>query len=209
MEKAKHLFIKIDQFIFAKLDQLKSDTNFQKLNDVLLNLNEEQQKIFIQVIVFASILIPYIIISIFWWSNSQIKSRLDFKNQIIDQISVLNGNKDSLQSISDKYLAAYTFNSREEVENKIVNIASRYNINTNKIMVVDFNTISTTSTVSKIETKLKFSDFGTMDFSNFIREIVDVEKFKILKLDLNKNNENNLLQGTIEVRHIGRAIQIQ
>lgn len=208
MGKARHFFLKIDQFIFNKLDQLKNDTSFQKLNDILLNLNDEQQKIFIQLIVFAMILIPYLFITFFWWSNSTIRQRLDYKNQILDQISLLNGNKDTLANISVKYLSTNGITSREEIENKIVNIASRYNINANKVQLLDFFPVNSTSTMSKIEAKIKFSDFGTMDFSNFMREIVDVEKFKILKVDLTKNSDNALLQGTIEIRHIGRSPQM-
>lgn len=208
MGKARYFFMKIDQFVFTKLDQLKNDSNFQKLNDVLLNMNDEQQKTFMQVLVFTAIIVPYFMICLFWWSNSNIKNRVEIKNQIVEQISLLNGNKDTLNNISVKYLSTKGLQSKEEIENKIVNIASRYNINSNKIKLIDFFPISSTSTVAKTEAKIKFSDFGTMDFSNFMREIVDIEKFKILRVDLTKNIDNGLLQGTIEVRHVGRTAQM-
>lgn len=204
MGKARYFFLKIDQFIFNKLDQLKNDSSFQKMNDVLLNLNDDQQKVLIQVLVFLSILAPYFIIASFWWSNNTIRSRLDQKNQILEQISLLNGNRDTLMNVSSRLLTTPAIASREEIENKIINIASRYNINSNKVHVVDFNTLNSTSSMAKIESTIQFNDFGTLDFSNFMREIVDVEKFKILKVDLTKNPDNGLLQGKIEIRHQGR-----
>lgn len=208
MGKARHFFLKIDQFIFNKLDQLKSDSSFQKVNDLLLNLNDEQQKIFIQVLVFSLIIVPYFVLAGFWWSNSAIRNRLELKSQIIDQISLFNGNKDALSNLSNRYLSTNGISNKEEFENKIVNIASKYNINPNKVQMIEFVPISTTSTVSKSEAKLRFSDFGTIDFSNFMREIVETERFKILKVDLTKNLDNSLLQGTIEIRHIGRTVQV-
>lgn len=205
MGNARNFFLKIDQFIFNKIDQLKNDSGLLKLNDLLLNLSDEQQRIFIQVLVFSFILIPYLFLTIFWWSNSSIKSRLDFKNQIIDQISLLNGNRDTLSNVTNSYLSTNGINSRDEIEGKLVNIASRYNINSNKVRLLDFSPVSTSSTVTKIEAKVKFSDFGTQDFSNFMRELVEVEKFKIYKIDLNKNIDNSLLEGTLEIRHMGRT----
>ena len=44
MEKSSNLFIKIDEFIFQKLDALKSEGFFQKFNDALANLDENQQR---------------------------------------------------------------------------------------------------------------------------------------------------------------------
>jgi hypothetical protein len=205
MGSARNFFIKIDQFIFSKIDQVKNDSSLLKVNDLLLNLSDDQQKIFIQVLVFGFILIPYLFLSIFWWSNSNIKSKLEVKNQILEQVGLLSGNRDTLSNISMKYLSTNGISSREEIENKIINIASRYNINSNKVRLLDFSPMSTSSTVTKIEAKIKFTDFGTLDFSNFMREIVEVEKFKIYKVVLNKNVDNSLLEGTIEIRHIGKT----
>lgn len=205
MGKAKHFFIKIDQWIFSKLDQVKNDSSLGKVNDLLLNLTDDQQKIFIQSMVFLFIFAPYFVVIFMWWSNSTIKSKLESKNQIIEQIALLNGNRDALTNASMKFLSSNGINSRDEIENKIVNIASRYNINSSKVHLIDFSPLSSTSTITKTEAKIKFNDFGTQDFANFMREIVDVEKFKIYKVDLNKNTNSSLLEGTIEVRHIGRT----
>jgi hypothetical protein len=205
MGSARNFFLKIDQFIFNKIDQLKNDSGLLKLNDLLLNLTDDQQRIFIQVLVFSFILIPYFFLGIFWWSNHNIKTRLDFKTQIIDQIALLNGNRDTLSNVTNNFLSSNGINSRDEIEGKIINIASRYNINSNKVRLLDFNPISTSTTITKTEAKIKFTDFGTQDFSNFMRELVEIEKFKIYKVDLNKNIDNSLLEGTLEIRHMGRT----
>lgn len=205
MGSARNFFLKLDQFIFNKIDQLKNDSGLLKLNDLLLNLTDDQQRIFIQILVFSFILVPYFFLGIFWWSNHTIKTRLDFKNQIIDQIALLNGNRDTLSNVTNNYLSTNGINSRDEIEGKIINIASRYNINSNKIRLLDFSPISTSNTITKTEAKIKFTDFGTQDFSNFMRELVEIEKFKIYKVDLNKNIDNSLLEGTLEIRHMGRT----
>ncbi len=202
---SKNIFIKIDQFIFKKLDVLKNESSILKINDLLLNLSDDQQRIFVQTAVFTIILAPFLFISIFAWSNYKQKSKINIKNQIVEQVGFLNGNKEALSNVTIRHLSANGISTRDEVENKIVNAASKYSIGANKITLIDFIPVTTTSTLTKTEAKIKFTDFGTQDFSNFTRELLEVERFKILKIDLIKNSENNLLAGTIELRHMGKT----
>ena len=67
MEKAPSIFIKIDEFIFKKLDLLKSEGVFQKFNDGLSMLDEAQQKLVAQLITFGLILLPFVFVAILWW----------------------------------------------------------------------------------------------------------------------------------------------
>ena len=77
-------------------------------------------------------------------------------------------------------------------------------IEQNKVHVLSFSQLTTTSSISKIEARLSFQGFGTQDFSNFMRALVESEKFKVLKINLTKNNESNLLQGEVSLMHMGR-----
>ena len=45
MDKSSNIFIKIDDFIFKKIDSLKSDGVFQKFSDAMMLLDEAGQKI--------------------------------------------------------------------------------------------------------------------------------------------------------------------
>lgn len=204
MEKSKNIFIKIDEFIFQKIDLLRTDGSFQKINELLSNLTEEQQKVFAQVLTFSALLIPYIVVVTLWWGNHSIKNQLEIKTQILDQISVLNGNRDALANVSSNYLAPSAIAGQEDLDNKIRNIISSANIDQSKVSVTRFNQVSTTSAIAKIEAVLSFKSFGTQDFSNFMRSLVEVEKFKILRINLVKDKKSNLLQGEVSLIHLGK-----
>lgn len=204
MEKSKNIFIKIDEFIFQKIDLLRTDGSFQKINELLSNLTEEQQKVFAQVLTFSALFIPYVVVATLWWGNHSIKNRLEIKNQILDQISVLNGNRDALANVSSNYLAPSAIAGQEDLDNKIRNIISSANIDQSKVSVTRFNQVSTTSAIAKIEAVLSFKSFGTQDFSNFMRSLVEVEKFKILRINLVKDKKSNLLQGEVSLIHLGK-----
>ncbi|MEA9357922.1 hypothetical protein SHI21_16950 [Bacteriovorax sp. PP10] len=204
MEKASNIFIKIDDFIFKKLDLLKNDGVFQKFNDGLSNLEESQQKLVAQLTTFAFILLPFIFVLVLWWGNSQTKKTLDIKKQIIEQIALYEGNQSALTNISTNYLSPTAISSQEDLDNRIRNILSQNAIDQEKVTVSNFHSTSTSSTVAKVEADLNFRNFGTNDFSSFMRTLVERERLKIIKVDLTKNQENNLLQGTISLMHMGQ-----
>ena len=119
MKKSNNIFSKIDDFIFQKLDFLKTEGSFQKVNEILSGLDESQQKIFEQIFTFSFILIPYVIIIFLWWGNHKIRTNMEVKSQILDQISTLSGNKDARSFLSSTYLAPVAILSADELDNKI------------------------------------------------------------------------------------------
>lgn len=204
MEKSSSIFIKIDDFIFKKLDLLKNDGVFQKFNDAISNLDEAGQKLVAQLTTFAFILIPFIFVLVLWWGNSQTKKGLEVKKQIIEQIALFDGNQNALNNISSNYLSPSAIMGQEDLDNRIRNILSQNAIDQDKVTVSNFQQTSTSSTVAKVEADLSFKNFGTNDFSVFMRTLVERERLKITKVDLIKNKEDNLLQGTISLMHMGQ-----
>lgn len=204
MEKSSNLFIKIDDFIFKKLDLLKNDGVLQKFNDGLSNLDESHQKLVAQLTTFIFILLPFIFVLVLWWGNSQTKKTLDIKKQIIEQIALYEGNQSALNNISTNYLSPTAISSQEDLDNRIRNILSQNAIDQEKVTLSNFHSTSTSSTVAKVEADLNFKNFGTNDFSSFMRTLVERERLKVIKVDLSKNQENNLLQGTISLMHMGQ-----
>ena len=205
MEKAKSFFIKMDEFIFQKLDLLKAEGIFQKTQDLIANLDENQQKVAAQVAAFAFLFVPYLVVLGLWWGNSVTKKNLEVKKQIIEQIALYDGNKNTLSSVSQNYLSPYPISGQDDLDNKIRNIAAGSSIDQQKVSVTNFNQMGQSSSISKIEADIAFNGFGTADFSSFMRGLVENEKLKIVRVTLTKNTETQLLDGTLSVIHMGQA----
>jgi len=82
MDKTKNFFIKIDEFIFHKIDLLKNDSSFQKINEYLSGIEEDQQKIMAQALTFSLILLPFLFVALLWWGNH--KTKKEYRNQKSD-----------------------------------------------------------------------------------------------------------------------------
>ncbi len=203
MDKSSNIFSKIDDFIFKKIDTLKSDGAFQKFSDAMMLLDEAGQKIVAQLTAFIFILIPFIFVLVLWWGNSQTKKELDIKKQIIEQIALFDGNQNALNNISSNYLSPNPIAGQEDLDSRVKNILSQNSIDQDKVSISNFHQNSTSSTIAKVEADLSFKSFGTSDFSAFMRTLVERERLKITKVDLIKNKENNLLEGSISLMHMG------
>lgn len=204
MKNYKNVFIKIDEFIFHKLDFFKSDSSFQKITELLMSVEEDQQKLFAQLLTFSLLIIPYLFVMTLWWGNHKSRVNIEVKSQILEQISVLNSNRETKVLVSSSYLAPSAIVGQEDLDNKIRNLMSTNNIEQKKVHVLNFTQISSTSSIAKVEATLSFQDFGTQDFSNFMRTLVEQEKFKILRFSLVKMQKTNLLNGEISLMHLGK-----
>lgn len=205
MEKSKSIFIRMDEFIFQKLDLLKAEGLFQKGQDLIANLDENQQKLVAQITAFGFLLLPFFVVLGLWWGNSSAKKGIETKKQIIEQIALYDGNRTTLSNVSGSYLAPNSIQGQDDLDNRIRNIASSGQIDQGKVSVTNFSQTSSSATISKVEADIAFNGFGTSDFSSFMRGMVETEKFKILKVNLNKNTETNLLEGAITVLHMGQT----
>ncbi len=203
MEKSKSLFIKIDEFIFQKLDLLKAEGLFQKAQDLMTNLDESQQKLAAQLTTFLMLLLPFFIVLGFWITNSQSKKAIEVKKQIIEQIALFDGNKTTLSNVSGNYLSQNSIQGQDDLDNRIRNIASSSQIDQQKVSITNFSQTSSSASVSKIEAVIAFNGFGTSDFSNLMRGMVESERFKVEKINLTKNTKTNLLEGSVSVIHLG------
>ncbi len=206
MEKTKSVFIKIDEFIFQKLDLLKAEGLFQKAQDLMSNLDEAQQKLAAQLTTFFLLLFPFFVVLGFWLTNHQAKKAIEVKKQIIEQIALFDGNKTTLSNVSGNYLSQNVIQGQDDLDNRIRNIASSSQIDQGKVSVTNFSQTSSSASVSKIEADITFTGFGTSDFSNFMRGMVESEKFKVQKINLTKNSETNLLEGIVSVLHLGQNL---
>ena len=171
----------------------------------MVGLEENQQKILAQALAFTLLIIPYLFAITLWWGNHKTKMNLELKTQIIEQIASLSGNKDTLNAVSSTFVAPNPIMGQEDLDNKIRNLMSASAIDQSKIRIISFNQLSTSNSIAKIEAVLNFQNFGTLDFSNLMRSLVEQEKFKIIRINLTKDKTTNLLQGEVSLMHLGKS----
>ncbi len=203
-EEKKSLFKKIDSAIFKQIDGLRTDPSFSKVSDFLNNFSEQESRVIQQILSFLFLLIPYLFVLILFISNYQTKKEISLKKQVIEEFDILNSNRENLLATGPQFLANSAIQSQSDIENRVRNILSSNSIDQSKISIKNFDVALSTSTFTKTFSTISFNKFGTNDFNSFLKNIIDLEKFKISKIKMSRDMELELLQGEVELLHLGR-----
>ncbi len=206
MAQKESVFKKIDYFIFKKIDEFNADSGAVKLHDLFTSLPEQESKIIQQILAFGFILIPFLVVLFLFWGNYQIKGELAVKNEVINEFQILNSNRDNLQAFGPQFLSDATLRSQSDLENKIRDLLTTNNIDQTKVTFSNFEILQNTDTYLKSTANINFTKFGNQDFSSLMKSLVDIEKFKISSIKMNRESDTELLGGVIEVIHLGRNI---
>ncbi|MCK6594154.1 MAG: hypothetical protein L6Q33_03055 [Bacteriovoracaceae bacterium] len=198
------VFKKIDSFLFKQIDHFRNDPNLSRLSDSLSNLSEQESKIIQQVFTFGVLLFPFMIAGMLYYGNFQTKKAILLKKTAIEEFDLLSSNRENLLATGPQLLSASSLSDQSDLENRVRNILSSNNIDQSKVNVTNFDIALTSSTFTKSQSVIQFNRFGTMDFSNFLKNLVELEKFKINRIKMTKDMETSLLLGEIGLIHLGR-----
>lgn len=203
MSKIKFFQI-IDQAIFNQIDQMKNDPNIAKITDSLNAMDDKSQRLASGAISATVILLPVILVSVYFYLNQSLRSSIQIKEDIIAQVAEIDKHNRQLTQISQSSIGAQAFEDRAQLEQRLRILLSQNQIDASKVNVIDFNQINSTEMTISSESKIEISRFANQDLSKFLRGLLEREKFKIQDINLNKDTESNLLNGSLTLLHIGK-----
>ena len=205
MLKLSEIYGRIDQFLFQKIDQLKSEQIFQQFIDKISTLGHSQQKILNQTITISCFLLPFLIVSMVFLKNCNIKSEINTKKEIIQLINKYSQKNSQFSAMSRQVLSPHKIDSKSSLNRRITNLLSRKKISTSKVTVNKFNKSDEDNELSKTEANMTFTKFSILELTSFLEELLQTERMRISSMNIKKNNKQNFLSGDINVIHYGKA----
>lgn len=157
MLKLSEIYGRIDQFLFQKIDQLKSEQIFQQFIDKISTLGHSQQKILNQTITISCFLLPFLIVSMVFLKNCSIKSEINTKKEIIQLINKYSQKDSQFSAMSRQVLSPHKIDSKSSLNRRITNLLSRKKISTSKVTVNKFNKSDEDNELSKTEANMTFT----------------------------------------------------
>src|SRR5690606_34287779 len=86
----KALFQQIDESLFRLIDQLKTQVGYQKFQDAISKLGEQQQKYINLGISYFLVSLPAIALLVVWVLNANLRSDIAKKEEILSEIQRFN-----------------------------------------------------------------------------------------------------------------------
>jgi hypothetical protein len=90
----------MDEFLFTRIDKFKSSIIYQQYAEQISTFNERSQKRINQILTFLALAIPLFILAYFFYSNFQLRKKIQLNKDIIAAVNDISTKKGELQSIS-------------------------------------------------------------------------------------------------------------
>ncbi|OFZ70777.1 MAG: hypothetical protein A2504_07710 [Bdellovibrionales bacterium RIFOXYD12_FULL_39_22] len=197
----------LDIYLFQQLDLLKANSFYLQIIDRVSALNSSAQKITYQVASFSIIFLPLFITTLLLMANCSLRSDLDEKYLIKENIDLYLKNKNILNAM-DNMMATQEIKSAEELTTKIESVLNGLKVSARNASVANFNTDESWGSITQVSADLNFSDFSMEDFAAFITALIS-EKINIHNLNINRNPANQTIKGDIHLVIFNRIQQYQ
>lgn len=202
-------FKRIDRAVFERIDKFKLSPGYNNLQDFYNGLEEEQQKVFKAAIVFLIFFLPTVFLGLVVWQNNNLKADLDTRIALISKANEIIGQRQGLRDVSPNILSDNPIDGDSMMTSRLSNLLSGIGMDLSKLQVENYNGELTSGTIQRAEADFKFTNLSTDELMNIFTSMIQREKFRIQSVDIKRNNETNLLQGSFRAIHYGNAIALE
>lgn len=199
------IFKKIDRDIFDRIDKFKLSPGYNNIQDFYNGLEEEQQKVFKALVIVLIFILPLLPIGFLFWQNTSLKTDLDTRIALISKANEIIGQKQSLRDVSPNILSDSPIDGESMMTSRISNMLSSVAVDLSKIQVNNYTGEMTSGTIMLSEADFQFSNLSTDELMNIFTNMIQREKFRIQSVDIKRNADTNLLQGTFHAIHFSNA----
>lgn len=189
----------VDRFIVENIDKLLATPEYQKLLDTYNSWEEKFQSAFKGFLIFMIVLIPMIIVLIFWLLNSSAKSRLATTENIIETGNSIISTSTQVRSISNRFFGK-PISSKQNFERQLASSLPSQGVDASKILIGDFS-LDEVDGVNELRAELKFTGLSSQNLFGLFNTLTVRQKMKIDEINVKKNLKSNLLEGTLAVIH--------
>jgi hypothetical protein len=193
----------IDKFIIGKLSNLVDTAKYQSFIDLFNTWEDKVQNLFKAGLIFLTLFIPFLITMIFSMLHSSVKNDLSIKEDIIFTASSIISRANDLEKNTKKYFGRKPIMSKSAFERELKNALPQKGIDTSKISIGQF-TAEEINGVNESSAVLKFKELSNFNLYGFFNVLSLRSRMKIDEINIKKNPNTNLLEGTVKVLHYSK-----
>lgn len=190
------IFKKLDHEVFAGIDKLKNHSNYQPFLDFYTNLEDEQQKLFKIASLLALFLVPLLLLSVLYFKNMGLKSDYKQRADIYLKAGEILSKSQGVRQVSSNILSQNPIDSSEMIISKISSSLSPLGVDLNKIQIANFESNEVSSSIISSQAEFSFKNMSVNELMDTFIGLIRTEKFRIETIQINRNENSNLLQGS-------------
>lgn len=203
-EAGKGLFFKIDKAIFDLVDKYQGGPTYQKFSDNLRNLHEETRKILNYIFTLSAIAVPIFIVLILGLMNIFKSHEIQVLEEDFQTVQLILKKEDQVRQLHKLVVAQTIVTEKGQLESRIKTQLTGLGIDEKKIKISNFEVVNSRVSFNKSTGILKFSELSFQEFSNLVDKLVNVEKIIFNKIELIRDDQKSLLQGSLDFTYFSK-----
>lgn len=204
MAKLGSIFKTMDEAIFKGVDEIKGRPEFQKVFDEVNALPEEQQKIINHSLSILAILIPILLTAFVFWQNISLKSDIETRQQILREVAENSKKKNQLELTGRNIIGPGEITGLPDLQRLVRSALSSRGVTADNVTITDFNQTNAGEGLTQTAATLNFTSLSTQELSALFQDLIQRQKVKISAIQIEKREQNNLLEGSFQIYHFSK-----
>jgi hypothetical protein len=199
------LLKKLDEFIFSKLDTLKTSEQYNKVEAAYSELDDDYQMIARYGIIAVLFLVPLIILMILTFSNSSLREEIAQKEELIKTGNEIIARDGLIRRAERLHLGQGPISTQATFETRLSQLAGSAGSETENLSVIKFEKIDQAGNIVQALIDVQFKQQTNKQVFSLVSTMKSMLKGKIDSLTIKKNKENELLDGIIRLAYYWKS----
>lgn len=204
MTKLSHIFRTMDEAVFKGVEEVKARPELQKLFDEMNSLPEEQQKIINHALSLLVILVPILLTFFIFWQNVSIKSDIETRQQILQEVARNSKKKNQLDLTGRNIIGPGEITGLPDLQRLVRSALSSRGITADNVTITDFDQSSAGEGLTQTLATLNFSGLATKDLTSLFQDLIQRQKVKVSAVQVEKLKQKALLEGSFQIYHYSK-----
>ncbi len=199
------LFKNIDNFLFEQVSTLKKSLSVEKMTDTVRSFPEEKQILLNQVSNIALLLLPFLILLIFFLFSMIKSSELNDQKEIHNVMSLVKTNQGKLNKLTNVLVTRTIIEDKRFFVDDLNKILERRDFPVRKISVDNYDDGQRGATLKVIRAEIKFESIANNSLKTLLSQLQVKYKAKVLDLAINKDTKESRLSGSLNIEFLSKA----
>lgn len=198
-DSKKALFEQIDESMFGQVEKVSQSPIMNKYQEMLASQDELTQKIINQSISLFLSVFPLFLCMLIFLSNCSQRSEINTNKALLAQIDSYIKRQSEADTIGRNLVTTGVISTLQDMQNKIRTASEREGLAFSKLTVSNYISTKTSDSLLDNRADIAFNSFTVTDLTALLTALVQKEKMKIMKIDIQKEANTNLLKGVLNI----------
>lgn len=199
-------FMKVfDEQLFQAIHKLNDYPAYHKIIETYNSFDEKKQVLANYALVLVTFLLPALLTLTFYIIYQSSVNELAEKELVIEKTATIINQSKSLDK-QTRILFGRPIATQSDLNNRISSISNSAGIDSSNLKVINFDQYENAG-ISEVKGTLKFNGISSKNIYELIQRLAIREKFKVSRINIDKNLTNQLLEGEFDFLYFSKVVK--